>query len=121
MNNYEYSGFTFHCDIGNKKHSMYDNVVYEATVKTKHSVKSYIGMTSHPFIDRWKEHRGNMKHKNQKGTKLSSFVWKQMDFGENIKIDDIKWSLKSKAVPYRVGAKFWTNLQTCTPTHEQTK
>ena len=83
-----------------------DNVVYEATVKTKHVVKSYIGMTSRPFIDRWKEHRGNIKHENQKGTKLSTFVRKQIKFGVNIKIDDIKWSLKSKAVPYRVGAKF---------------
>ena len=81
-------------------------MVYEATVKTNYSSKSYIGMTSRPFIDKWKEHRGNIRHKHQKGTKLSSFVWKQVDFGAEIKIDDIKWSLKSKAVPYRAGEKY---------------
>ena len=58
------------------------------------------------FIDRWKEHRGNFKYKHQKGTKLSSFAWKQVDFGENIKFDDIKWSLKTKTVTYRPGSKF---------------
>ena len=46
----------------------------------KSSVKSYIGMTSRPFIERFKEHKGNIKHKHQKGTKLSSYVWKQKDF-----------------------------------------
>ena len=83
-----------------------ENVVYEAKIKTKQSVKSYIGMTSRQFIDRWKEHRGNFKYKHQKGTKLSSFAWKQVDFGENIKFDDIKWSLKTKTVTYRPGSKF---------------
>ena len=83
-----------------------DNVVYEASVQTKHISKSYIGMTSRPFIERWKEHRGNLKHEHQKGTKLSSFVWNQKVFGENIKMDDIRWSLKTKAIPYRAGAKF---------------
>ena len=39
-------------------------------------------------------------------SRLEIFVWKQVDFGENIKIDDIKWSLKSKTVPYRAGAKY---------------
>ena len=83
-----------------------DNVVYETTVKTSYCNKSYIGMTSRTFIDRWKEHRGNVRHKHQKGTKLSSFVWKQMDFGEHIKFENIEWELKSKAVPYRSGAKY---------------
>ena len=63
-------------------------------------------MTSRPFIDRWKEHRGNVRHKHQKGTKLSSFVWRQMDFGENIKFENIEWKLKAKAVPYRSGARY---------------
>ena len=83
-----------------------DNVVYEALVKTTHVSKSYIGMTSRTFIERWKEHKGNIKHRHQKGTKLSSFIWKQKDFGEKIEMNDIKWCLKSKAVPYRAGSRF---------------
>ena len=63
-------------------------------------------MTSRPFIERFKEHKGNVKHKHQKGTKLSSYVWKQKDFGIDIKFNDIKWCLKAKAVSYRAGARF---------------
>ena len=50
------------------------NVVYSAEVKTKYSTKTYIGMTGCPFIDRWKEHRGNLRHKHQNGTKLSKYI-----------------------------------------------
>ena len=85
---------------------MTNNVVYSAEVKTNYTTKSYIGMTGRPFIERYKEHRGNMRHKHQKGTKLSNFIWKQKEFGQNIKIEDIKWSLKAKAVPYRAGARY---------------
>ena len=67
-----------------------DNVVYEAKVKSRNATKTYIGMTSRPFIERWKEHRGNIRHKHQNGTKLSKFVWKQKDFGEQIDIADIE-------------------------------
>ena len=63
-------------------------------------------MTSRPFIERWKEHRGNVRYQHQKGTKLSKFIWRQKDFGENINMNDIKWSLRAKAVPYRPGAKY---------------
>ena len=42
-----------------------DNVVYEAKVKTSYNTKSYIGMNGCSFIERWKEHRGNMRHKHQ--------------------------------------------------------
>ena len=63
-------------------------------------------MTGRPFIGRWKEHRGNFRHKHQKGTKLSKYAWNQKEFGENIKFEDIKWSLKAKAVPYRARARY---------------
>ena len=63
-------------------------------------------MTGQQFITRWKEHRANLKYKHQKGTKLSNYVWKQKDFGQNIDMKDISWSIKSKAVPYRAGARF---------------
>ena len=85
---------------------MISNVVYEAQVKTKYATKSYIGMTGRPFIERWKEHRGNLRHMHQKGTKLSQYIWKQKEFGENIAIQDIKWSLKSRSVPYKAGSKY---------------
>ena len=82
------------------------NVVYSAEVKTRRMTKSYIGMTGRTFIERWKEHRGNIRHQHQKGTKLSKFIWEQKESGESIKIEDIKWSLKTKAIPYKAGAKY---------------
>ena len=85
---------------------MTDNVVYCAEVTTRYNTKSYIGMSGRPFIKRWKEHRGNIRHPHQKGTKLSKYVHKQKEFGENINIKDIKWSLKAKAIPYTAGKKF---------------
>ena len=101
-----------------------ENVVYEAQVKVKNTIKSYIGMTSRPFIERWKEHRGNIRYKHQKGTKLSSFVWNQKKFGENIEIDDIKFKLKAKTSTYKPGAKFCgtclsekTYIALCNPKH----
>ena len=92
------------CPVNGKCTS--DNVVYSAEVKTKYTTKTYIGMSGRPFIDRWKEHRGNIRHKNQAGTKLSKYVWKQKEFGENIKIEDISWKIETKAVPYSAGRKF---------------
>ena len=82
------------------------NVVYSAEVKTRYSTKRYIGMTGCPFIERWKEHRGNLRHKHQNGTKLSKYIWRQKDFGENISMKDIKWSLKAKTVPYKAGSRY---------------
>ena len=84
-----------------------NNVVYQADIKTKSTTKSYIGMTARTFIERWKEHRGNIRHKHQQGTKLSHYVWKQnTEFGEKISMENIKWSLKSKTTPYRAGARY---------------
>ena len=93
------------CPVNNQ--CMTSKVVYCAEVISKHTRKSYIGMTGRPFIGRWKEHRGNFRHKHQKGTKLSKYAWNQKEFGENIKFEDIKWSLKAKAVPYRAGARYY--------------
>ena len=92
------------CPVNNN--CMSSNVVYEAKVKTRYATKSYIGMTGRSFISRWKEHRGNIRHKNQKGTKLSKHIWKLKEFGENIKFEDIEWSIKSKSVPYKPGARY---------------
>ena len=59
----------------------------------------YTGMTGRQLIKRIKEHKGNFKHKHQKGTKLSSYAHKQSEYGEDIKFEDIKWSIKAKAIP----------------------
>ena len=64
-------------------------------------------MTARTFIERWKEHRGNIRHKHQQGTKLSHYVWKQnTEFGEKIGMENIKWSIKSKTTSYRAGARY---------------
>ena len=84
-----------------------DNVVYQAEVKSKFGTKYYIGMSGRPFIDRYKEHRGNVRHPHQKGTKLSQYIHKQNnDYGDNIEFKDLNWSLKSKTTPYRAGARW---------------
>ena len=72
------------------KQCMTSNVVYKAEVKRKFGTKSYIGMSARPFITRWKEHRGNFRHKHQKGTKLPNHVHQQIDQGEIIELKDIK-------------------------------
>ena len=87
-------------------HCETENVVYEAQVKVKNTFKSYIGMTSRPFIERWKEHKGNVKYPHQKGTKLSGYIHKPKEFGEKIGFQDIKWSIKARAAPYRSGTKY---------------
>ena len=46
--------------------------------------------------------KGNFLHSHQKGTKLSSYAYKQLEFGEEIKFEDIKQSIKAKAVPYKM-------------------
>ena len=73
-------------------------------------------MSGRPFIERWKEHRGNIRHKHQAGTKLSKFVWNQKEFGEDIKIEDISWKIETKAVPYKAGNKFCDTCL-CEKTH----
>ena len=83
-----------------------DNVVYEAKVKTRYTTKSYIGMTGRTFIERWKEHLGNMRYKHQNGTKLSKFIWSQKDLGHHIDKSNIEWTLKTKAIPYRAGNRY---------------
>ena len=65
---------------------MSSNKVYSAEVKTRHTTKTYIGMSGRPFIERWKEHRGNFRHAHQKGTKLSKFIHEQKELGEKIKL-----------------------------------
>ena len=82
------------------------NVIYEAKLMSRNGPKIYTGMTGRQLITRIKEHKGNFKHSHQKGTKLSSYAHKQLEFGEDIKFEDIKWSIKAKAVPYKAGAKF---------------
>ena len=83
-----------------------DNVVYEAKGKSRYTTKSYIGMSGRPFIVRWKEHRGNIRHPHQKGTKLSKYIHSQNDLGENIGMKNIEWTLRTKAIPYRAGARY---------------
>ena len=102
------------CPVSNK--CMRSNIVYEAKVKTRYTTKSYIGMTGRNFISRWKEHRGNIRHKHQKGTKLSNYIWKQKNFGENIQIEDLERNIKSKSVPYKPGARYCDTCL-CEKTH----
>ena len=63
-------------------------------------------MTGRTFIQRWKEHRGNIRHKHQNGTKLSKFIWSERDLGHQIDMSNIEWTLKTKAIPYRAGNRY---------------
>ena len=42
----------------------------------------------------------------QNGTKLSKFIWSQRDLGNHIDMSNIKWTLKTKAIPYRAGNRY---------------
>ena len=84
------------CNCKNKEECPLDgecnvsNVIYEATVTTKDTVRSYVGSTGGPFKKRWYKHRSDFSNKKQRlSTELSKYIW-------NLKEDQTEFSLKWK-------------------------
>ena len=92
------------CPIPDNKNSCRkDNVVYQAEVKTDKETKTYIGLTSMEFKQRWYKHRSDFLHKeNKDSTRLSSYIWNLKD--NNIKFE-IKWNIIKKVNPIKNGDK----------------
>ena len=66
--------------------------------------KSYIGLTSTPFIERFRNHNYSFNRKGmQNATELSKYVWGLKEEGKEY---DIKWEILRKSYSYKPGAKY---------------
>ena len=75
----------------------------EATKKQPPESKQYFGQTSRPFKQRFYEHKMAFKTENSpQSTALSRYIWKLKRAGRKY---TIKWSIKSRATPYKSGSK----------------
>ena len=98
-------------------------VVYQVDVKERNMIKTYYGLTENAFKDRFYAHKSSFKHDDKRGsTELSKYVWSITDrvqgpapLGTSYPtalgcleagVFNIKWSIKSKGVPYQPGAKY---------------
>ena len=76
-----------------------EGVVYQATVERgDQKTDTYIGLTSTPFKDRWRNHKSSFKTRNPKNaTCLSKYIWNLQDQ----KIEHtVSWKIVSKAKPF---------------------
>ena len=79
------------------------NIVYKAQIKSQNNgtVKTYIGMTSNAFKERYRNHIKSFKHpQHSSETELSKHVW---DLKNNCKDFEIKWSIVKRAPAYTPG------------------
>ena len=51
------------------------SLVYSAKVKEENKVSKYIGQTANSFKERYNNHNLTFKHKYEKHTNLSSYIW----------------------------------------------
>ena len=55
-------------------------IIYQATVTTKNTTETYIGLTATEFKTRWRNHQMSFKHEKRKNeTGLSKHLWKLKD------------------------------------------
>ena len=74
---------------------LFENVIYQATVKSENSKETYIGLTSNTFKSRLGNHKKSMKsEKYRHDTTLSLHIWDLKDKGKNF---DIEWKLIGRA------------------------
>ena len=94
----------FKCPINSGKYSCRTkNVVYKAEVKSEIERKTYIGLTSMEFKQRFYKHRADFEHrKHEDSTKLSNYIWKLKD--KNIKFE-INWKILRKVKETQNGDK----------------
>ena len=66
------------------------NVVYQATVTTQTSSKSYVGLATN-FKDRYRNHTASFRHESKRNeTELSKHIWTLQDTNKPF---SIKWSV----------------------------
>ena len=79
------------------------DVIYEAEVRTENNLRTYIGLTSLEFRQRWYAHRQLFNNKNRKDdTELSKYIW---TLKENKTKFDLKWKLLKKVKSIENGGK----------------
>ena len=73
--------------------------MYQASVTRQDTgkVERYIGLSSGPFKSRYSVHKGNIRNRNEKGTKLSTYIWGLKN--QNIQYE-LKWKYLAKAKSY---------------------
>ena len=80
------------------------SIVYKAEIRFQHdgSVKTYIGMTSNTFKERYRNHVKSFRHPPpySSETVLSKYVWKLKN---DCKKFAIKWSIVKRAQAYTAG------------------
>ena len=65
------------CPLGGK--CLTKATVYGATVKADKSTETYTGLSEPTFKQRFTVHKGNFKHREQNGTRLSTHIWQLKD------------------------------------------
>ena len=75
------------------------DVIYQATVTRQDNghIEKYVGLSGGPFKLRYRVHKGNIRNRDEKGTKLSKYVWdlKRQDVSY-----ELKWKFIAKAPSY---------------------
>ena len=75
-----------------------NEVVYQATVKTKDTKETYIGLTANEFKARYRNHQMSFRHEKRKNeTELSKQLWKLKEEGKDL---TVAWKIIAKAKPY---------------------
>ena len=75
-----------------------NEVVYQATVKTKDTKETYIGLTANQFKARYRNHQMSFRHEKRKNeTELSKHLCKLKEEGKDF---TVTWKIVAKAKPY---------------------
>ena len=77
-----------------------NNIIYNAKVKnmSRNETKVYIGLTEHPFKQRYSNHIQSIRHeKYENSRELLKYIWQLKKEGEEFKIT---WSINQKAQAY---------------------
>ena len=79
------------------------DVIYEAEVTTTQDTRTYIGLTSMEFRQRWYGHRQSFNNKKQReDTELSKYIWKLKESNTNF---HLKWKILKKVKSIQNGGK----------------
>ena len=82
--------------------------MYGAKIKTKlNNIQKehvYVGLTSTPFITRYRNHTHSFRKKElRNATELSKFIWECIENGTEYKIE---WKIIRSAPSYKPGSKY---------------
>ena len=79
------------------------DVIYQATVRRVDNghTENYIGLSGGPFKERYRVHKGNIRNRNEDGTKLSNYIWDLKS--QNLEYE-LKWKYIAKASSYKPSA-----------------